>query len=254
MGFSLESWLFVFLRASGVLSVFPAFSAQAVPVQVRLALGALIAFLTAPLVPASGVLHGSLWTLAGTMLLEVTVGVMLGFASRMLFYALDIAGAIITAELGLSLPSLLDPLSQNRQGEPGIILNYLGIMLWLTWDMHHWTLIGFQKTYALLPVGGSHLRDALFNDILARTGQIFFVALQMTAPILATGFIVSLVFSILGRVVPQMNAFMESFGVRILAGLAVFGLTLNLMAQHMLNYVRRLPEDILTIAQLLGAR
>ena len=59
-------------------------------------------------------------------------------------------------------------------------------------------------------------------------------------------------FSVIGRAVPQMNIFVESLAFRILAGLMVFGLSLNLMAQHIVNYLRRLPEDLVRVAQLLG--
>jgi flagellar biosynthetic protein FliR len=71
---------------------------------------------------------------------------------------------------------------------------------------------------------------------------------------MAVSFIVTLVFSVLGRAVPQMNVFFESFTVRTLAGLSVFGLTLQLMSEHISNYLRRLPEDMLNVAQMLGAR
>ena len=74
------------------------------------------------------------------------------------------------------------------------------------------------------------------------------------APLIAVSFIITLVFSMLGRAVPQMNVFTESFAFRSLAGLAVFGLTLHLMAQHIMNYLQRLPEDVLRVAQLIGAR
>jgi hypothetical protein len=50
-----------------------------------------------------------------------------------------------------------------------------------------------------------------------------------------------------------MNVFHESFTIRTLAGLSVFGLTLQLMSQHIINYLRRLPEDMLSVAQLLGS-
>ncbi|MCZ7637267.1 MAG: hypothetical protein M5U12_15290 [Verrucomicrobia bacterium] len=49
-----------------------------------------------------------------------------------------------------------------------------------------------------------------------------------------------------------MSAFMESFAIRALGGLIVFALSLNLMAQHLLNYLRRLPEDMMRVAQYLG--
>jgi hypothetical protein len=48
-----------------------------------------------------------------------------------------------------------------------------------------------------------------------------------------------------------MNVFSESFAVRPLVGLTVFGLTLDMMSEHIANYLRRLPEDMLRVSQLL---
>jgi flagellar biosynthetic protein FliR len=124
-------------------------------------------------------------------------------------------------------------------------------MLWLSLDMHHWMLIGFQRTYALLPIGTAHLSQALVKDVVAGTGGIFTIALQMAAPLLAVSFIISLIFSVLGRAVPQMNVFSESFAVRPLVGLSVFGMTLDLMSQHIMNYLHKLPQDMLRVAQAL---
>ncbi len=56
---------------------------------------------------------------------------------------------------------------------------------------------------------------------------------------MAVSFIISLVFAVLGRAVPQMNVFTESFAVRPLVGLSVFGLTLELMSEHIINYLRQ---------------
>ena len=83
-------------------------------------------------------------------------------------------------------------------------------------------------------------------------GQLFLIGLLIAAPVIAVSFLVNVVFSILGRAVPQINIFIESFAFRILTGLAVFGLTLQLMSQHIVNYLRRLPEDLMRVAQLLG--
>jgi flagellar biosynthetic protein FliR len=118
--------------------------------------------------------------------------------------------------------------------------------------MHHW-MLRFPEDIRLLPVGGAHLSQALLADIVGRTSGIFAIALQLAAPLMAVSFIISLVFSVLGRAVPQMNVFGESFAVRPLVGLSVFGLTLDLMSEHIVNYLRRLPEDVLQVAQLLGA-
>jgi len=121
-----------------------------------------------------------------------------------------------------------------------------------TLDLHHWVLAGFQQTYSVLPIGGAHLNGALFEVVIKHTSRIFVVALQISAPIIAVSFVVTLVFSVLSRAVSQMNVFSESFSFRIAGGLIVFGFTLQLTAQHVLNYLRRLPEDLIRTGQILA--
>jgi flagellar biosynthetic protein FliR len=250
----LTNGLMVFLRVSAMLAVFPVFSAANFPVQLRLALGALLAVLISPALPQTAPPAQDVWGLVGVMAMEVGVGLLFGFASRMIFFALDMAGAIISGEIGLSLPPSLNPMSGSQVTAPGSLLYYLAAMLWLGLDMHHWMLVGFMKTYSWLPIGGAHLSEISLMDMVTRTSQTFLIALQLAAPVMAVSFIVSLVFSVLGRAVPQMNVFHESFAIRTLGGLSVFGVTLQLMSEHIANYVRRLPEDMLSVAQMLGAR
>jgi flagellar biosynthetic protein FliR len=89
--------------------------------------------------------------------------------------------------------------------------------------------------------------------MIQHTGKVLLVGVLMAAPLMAVSFVILLVFSILGRAVPQMSAFMESFAVRAIGGLVVFALSLDMLAQHLLNYLRRLPTDILEVARYLGA-
>ncbi len=248
---NLTNWLMVFLRASAMLSVFPVFSARNFPVQLRLALGALLAGMVATTLPAAAVQAADFWGLAGQMAVEIGLGLIIGFTCRMIFFALEIAGSVMSAEIGLAMPPGMNPLTDTQSTTVSLMLYYLAAMLWLSLDMHHWMLIGFQKTYAILPIGAAHLSQAAVKDMIARTGGIFAVALQMSAPLLAVSFIISLVFAVLGRAVPQMNVFAESFAVRPLIGLSVFGLTLDLMSEHIMNYLRHLPEDMMRVAQTL---
>jgi flagellar biosynthetic protein FliR len=245
--------MMVFVRVSAMLAIFPIFSSANIPVQLRIGLGALVAYLVSASLPPLPAAPSGFGGLVGLLVMEVCVGLLLGFISRMIFYALDAAGNVIATEIGLMLSADFNPLSGVRSDVPGMMLNYLAIVLFFTFDMHHWFLLAFQRSYNLVPLGAARLSEVMFNDVVARTAGIFVVAVQISAPVIAVSFIVTLVFSVLGRAVPQMNVFGESFAFRILAGLTVFGLTLNLMAQHISNYLRRLPEDVLRVAQLLGA-
>ncbi len=246
------TWLLVFLRASALMAIFPIFSGPNFPVQLRIALGALVAFLVAPMVPVAVLRQPDLWAVIGLMISEVGFGLLLGFVSRMVFYALELAGAYISTEIGLSMPGGLNPLSQTPTSEMGTLLQYLGAMLFLTLNIHHGLLVAFQRSYHFLPIGGGHLHESLLVDVIHRTSSLFVFAIQMAAPMMAVTFIIILVFAVLARAVPQMNVFSESFSIKLMAGMVVFGITCQLMAQHIANFMNRLPTDVLRVAQLLG--
>lgn len=247
------TWWMVFLRAGGLMTLFPVFSAPVVTPRLRVALAALVAFLLAPMIPPVAVAQWKIPDLAVIMAQEMLVGLLLGFVCRMLFFALEIAGSVITAEIGLSLPPSFNPLTASQATIPGVLLNYLATVLWLCLDMHHWLLVGVHRTYSLVPVGAAHLSETLIRGVLAWIGWLFLAAMQIAAPVLALSFILSLVFAVLGRAVPQMNVFSGSFAIRILAGLMVFAAAIQVMGMHIVNHLRRLPDDLLRLAQVLGS-
>jgi flagellar biosynthetic protein FliR len=247
-----QNWLLVFLRVSAFFLILPFFAASNFPVTLRVALGALTALLLAPLLPPFPLGRLGLLSLLGVMAQEISVGLLLGFVSRMVFYAADLAGNIVATEMGLNLAAIFNPLSGQSTQAPGTILFFLAAVVMFTLDLHHWVLVGFERTYAVLPMGSAHLNAALFETVVKHTSRIFVVAMQISAPVIAVSFVITLVFAVLSRAVPQMNVFSESFSFRIVGGLIVFGFTLQLTAQHVLNYLRRLPEDLLVVAQLLS--
>ena len=233
-----------------MLSVFPIFSAKNFPVQLRLALGALLSALISATLPHFEPAPDTLGVI-GQMAVEIGVGLLFGFASRLIFFALEIAAAIISIEIGLAMPAGVIPVMDQSATAPGAILYYLAAMLFLGMDMHHWMLVGFARTYEFLPIGTAHFSHTLMTEMVARTSELFVVALQLSAPLMAVSFILLLVFSALGRAVPQMNVFHESLALRPLIGLGVFGMCMQLTSQHIINYLRHLPEDVLRVAQLM---
>ncbi len=92
---------------------------------------------------------GDFWGLAGQMAVEVGLGLAIGFASRMVFFMLEIAGSIISTEMGISMPPGINPLNDTPMAAPATMLYYLAAMLWLSLDMHHWMLIGFSENLHL---------------------------------------------------------------------------------------------------------
>jgi len=245
-------WFLVFIRMGAFLFALPFFSATNFPRQMRVALAGLAALLVAPLLPDVSLRHLELLPLVGLLGREIALGLVLGYFARVVFFAADIAGMIIATELGLSMGSVLDPTSRQPEQVPGLILFFLSTVTMLSLDLHHGLLLGFAKTFEVLPLGSGRLSPALFETIVAQTGRIFMVALQISAPVMAVSFCITVFFSIMSRAVPQMNVFAESFGIRIAGGLIVFGFTLQIAAQYIANHLRRLPDDLMGLGQILN--
>ena len=243
----------VFVRAGAFLTILPSFTMLYVPVQMRIALAAMLAVLVAPTLPPFPFTHLALFDWVGLIAREIMCGLLIGFVTRMVFFASDFAGQLIANEMGLTLASVFDPVNARPTQAPGMVMFLLTCVMMMSLDMHHWLLTGFRHTYTVVPIGGAGLHEALFTNILDHTSRVFLVGLQIASPLIAASFLALLLLGFLGRLVPQMNVFAESFVVRVTCGLLVFAFTLQISAQHILNSLHRLPQDMMRVAQFLGA-
>ncbi len=236
-----------------MLSVFPVFSAGAVPVRLRIALGGLLAFLVAPTL-VGGPNPAQLDLLGVTLLLfkEISIGLLMGYLCRLAFFSAQLAGHLISMETGLQMGQLVSPGESTPTEVPAAMMNLLATMLLLSLDIHQAILVAFTQSYSVLPIDGGRLTEELFRSVTAMAGRTFLVAVKIAAPLIAVGIVVNLLLMVFARATPQMNIFAESFSVRILVGLSIFGMTMNLTAEHIASYLRQLPEDFILVTRLLG--
>jgi len=248
------NWFLVFVRAGAMLSIFPLFSASAVPVRLRIALAGFISLLVIPSLGAPPVdpAHETLLSLTGLLLREVAIGLLMGWLCRLLSFAMALAGHFIASQIGLQLGGMIAPGEEQPTETVGIILQMLAIMLLVTMDIHYALLIGFQQSYHVLPVGAGMLSELLFDDVTLIAGRTFLIAVKIAAPIIAVGIVVNLLLCMLARAVPQMNVFMESFGIRLLIGTMLLGSVFNLAAHEIATHLNQLPSDFINLVRLLA--
>ena len=144
------------LRTSALIAVMPAFSMAGIPAKIRVALGALTALFVTGSQPAISLEGWSLVHLVMLMGSELVVGLLLGFVSKMFFYALDIAGSLIAMSLGIMMPTDINPYQTGTSSIPTAILYQMAIIILFTTDMHHWFFAGIAKSYQVLPIGQAH--------------------------------------------------------------------------------------------------
>ena len=159
-----SNWFLVFARAGAMLAALPMFSMRTFPVQIRVALGAMIAFLLVPTLPAPNADLSSFWTLTALLFQEVSVGLLLGFICRFAFFAMEIGGGFIATQMGLMLPQEFNQLTDGGAMAPAMALYWMALMMFFSLDLHHWMIAAFQQSYVLVPAGGGVLREGLLNQ------------------------------------------------------------------------------------------
>ncbi|MDD5350866.1 MAG: flagellar biosynthetic protein FliR [Chthoniobacteraceae bacterium] len=244
---SVYLWMMVFVRAGGLLVLVPVFSGQNIPVQLRVAVAALLAAAVTAFVPAAASFPPDVITLIFIAARELMIGLIMGAAARLIFYAIECAGQIISTEMGLMMSSQVDPISRNPSSPVGIALFYGGALLFLFSGCHHVVFAAFLRSFAIAPIGQLGFTRHVAELFVISTGKIFLIAVQMAAPLMAVNFVVTFTFAVLGKAAPSINVFSESFSVRILAGIAIFGVALGLTAQLVLSCMRQSPELMLQL-------
>jgi len=234
----------ILMRIVGLMPYAPVFSHSSIPVLARVTLAVGISLMVFPLVNFDAFFPQSAVELVLSMVKELIVGLLMGFAIRMLFFILDYAASILTVELGLRPSPEFDPSNASSANPLGSIVYFLGIMLLLSGSEYD-ILRAFVASYQVAPIGFTEVNAYAVEHVINASAGVFKIGIMMSAPLLAVNFLVNLVFAILGKVVARLNVFILSFPVRILAGTAILAFSVVIIVFYAMNIVEQTPESML---------
>lgn len=223
----------------------PVFSGDTVPLQIRLALAAMIALFVFPTLEDIAVVPVANLYLVIYCFKELMVGVMMGIAVRTVFYAVEFGGHVISQESSLAMSAAFDPNSGTQSTPIGSLMFNLAIVIFLASGFHYEVFAALIRSYQVMPVGILFPGAGGMQELVEDTGYVFVLGLQMAAPILAINFVINLTFAVLGKAAPKFNVFITSFSVRIFASLILLTLTVGLIVQYIHGAMQRSPEQML---------
>lgn len=82
--------------------------------------------------------------------------------------------------------------------------------------------------------------------------SVFAIAFQMSAPIVATLFLVTLALGITGKTVPQMNIFVIGFPIKIVVGFLVLMVTMAVLVGVMKELIEFMIISLRDLMVILG--
>jgi len=233
----LDAWLAMFVfpaaRIMALLSAAPVFSNAALPMRTRLVLGLAITLALSPALPAPPPIAMGSWVGLAILAQQILIGVLMGFALRLAFVAIDVAGELIGLQMGLSFAVFYDP--QNA-GQTPVLTEFLGLfttLIFLAMNGHLMALMALSESFVLLPIGVEPPAAAGMTTLLTWSAVIFSSGLMLALPLIAALLIANLALGVLARVAPQLNLFAVGFPVTIAVGFVVLLLSMPYFATAM---------------------
>lgn len=192
--------------------------------------------------------QGHYWLL---IMQETLVGLLLGFLAYLFFTSVQVAGAFIDHMIGLGMANVVDPMTGTQSPIIGNFKFFVGMLVFLGLNGHHYLLLGLMQSYDWVPLSGgifARLADGGVSTFLVDSlVRMFYMAFQMAAPIVVAMFLVDVALGVLVRTAPTFNMFVVGLPLKIVIGfgllfLSVAGFTVlfrNLFAE-MFHYMEQL--------------
>ncbi|HRO66229.1 MAG TPA: flagellar biosynthetic protein FliR [Pseudobdellovibrionaceae bacterium] len=152
---------------------------------------------------------------------EIIVGLILGFLTRLFFFAVSMTGELISISLGLSSAQLYNPMMASQGGVIEQFHVIIGSMFFLLLNGHHILLSALAQSFDLIGVGVLSLKTGPLAEMAVFGQDLLVLTLKMSAPVLVSILVANLAMGILGRAIPQINVLVTSFPVTIMLGLIV---------------------------------
>ncbi len=243
----------ILFRVGGIMLFAPVFSSAAIPAHVKIIVPLAISVCLLPAVHPIGA--AATLDLPHVLLIvfgELLVGFVLGLTASFLFAGFQLAGQIVGFQLGFAIVNVIDPQTSVQTSVMSILHNFLGIMMFLLLDGHHWLLRAIGSSLTYLPVGAARVSGPIVDEVLSLSSHIFVSALQIAGPVIAATITADVLMGIIGRVAPQINILIVGMPVKTLVGLGGLSVAFYFLPSLFGRYFMALSRALMNVAAHLG--
>jgi flagellar biosynthetic protein FliR len=180
--------------------------------------------------------------LAGAIIKEALIGLMIGGILRLFMNALAVCGEVVSIQTTLSFAQTANPTQATPSTTLGTFLGLVALVLVMVTNLHHMFLSAIVRSYTLFPFRKAlPVSDASY--LAVRTvGRSFALGIQLAAPVIAFAFIFQIATGLVGRVMPQFQVFFVASPLMLLTSLSVFALSLGVIGMVFIDRFRDLLQ------------
>ena len=219
-----------FIRILGFLSSGPIFKSKAIPMQVKVFLGVILAVsVTTAYWTDQPVIDFHLFNIVLLVLKEFMVGILIGFSASAVFWGARLAGGLIDFDLGYHTSVAFN----IEEGAPTIVgeLKYMMVlMIFLGINGHHTMIDAMFTSVQAVPLTTFEITTSTLRLLIQFATEVMIIGVKLSGPVLVAIFVTNLGLALLARVAPQTNVFILSFQLKIVVGILVMFASISLVA------------------------
>jgi flagellar biosynthetic protein FliR len=210
----------IFTRVGAAMMLLPGFGEFYVMARFRLLLAVLVSALLTPVLgPSLPALPAGVPALAAMVASEAVIGLFLGTVTRVLLGALDVAGTVVSLQLGLSAAQIFNPMAASTSPLLSSLYGVMGVLMIFLTDLHHLLLRALVDSYNVFQPGVMPPVEDLANLMARSVAAAFVIGMEMSAPFIVLGLLFFAVIGIVGRLVPQLHILFVTQPLQIAGGL-----------------------------------
>jgi flagellar biosynthetic protein FliR len=237
-------------RILAILIQIPMLGGNAIPLQVRLAFGLVLTIILVPwqaLPPTAETIP--VLAYAVSILRELIIGLLAGFAANLSFGAIQMAAEMISTSTGFASGRILNPMMGESTTALDQLFVLLTLSLFLITNGHHLLILSLKQTFVLIPPGNP-LPPFLTETFIITTAKFILLGIQMALPVVGTLLLADITMGLLARISPQIQVYFLGLPAKIALGLFTASLTLAILLPKLSDYMRGISQIML---KLLGA-
>jgi len=218
----------VFTRIGALILLLPGIGETWVPIRLRLTFGLILSLCILPIAqPNLPPIPDAIDGMAGYIIKEALIGLMIGGLLRLFIAALSTAGELVSLQTTLSFAQTANPTQAQPTTSVSTFLVLVGTCLVFDTDLHRMFIAAMAHSYILFPASRAlPLGDA--GTMAIRTvSSTFALGLQLAAPVVVFSLVFNLATGLIGRAMPQFQIFFVATPLSLLLGLSIFALSLG---------------------------
>ena len=228
-----------FLRVLAVFTAAPIFSSRAIPIRAKVALAFLVALAAQASLPSAPVIGFNDPGVLAVVIQQVGVGLAIGFAVRVVFSAVELAGEVVGFQMGLNFAAFFDPTIGGQSSAVARFFGQMTSLLFLAVNGHLLWLFAIIRSFQSFPVDQNFLETLALMKLQHLGSGLFASALWIALPMVGILMFANLALGILSRVAPQMNIFAVGFPITLVVGLIGIAVTLPMLDQPFMMLLER---------------